>query len=105
MFRYAFITLVVYNLRQMDKTKGLRNNIFGVNTKSGNKLAKEFNFDEITERFITDTFWPIIDVQTIKIESIKDLLCRLKNEFLNEYKFFDLKIFKREYLEVIEYEL
>jgi len=83
----------------------LYHTIFKVNKKNAIALTEEFNFNEEEFFDIYRTFRPIVDVQIFTDTEIRGLLRDLKNEFVNENKVFDLKIFKRNNIELLEYDL
>jgi hypothetical protein len=83
----------------------LRELVYQVNGKNAYVLAKEFDFDEYEEEFIQRTFWPIITLNEIDVDSIIAKTIDFKEEFINYYKEFDIDIFKREHLDYFEYEI
>ncbi|MFT5213417.1 MAG: hypothetical protein ACI9WV_001139 [Patiriisocius sp.] len=83
----------------------LRDLVYQINGRNSYVIAKEFDFDEYEEAYIRDTFWPIITLNEIDVDSIIAKTIDFKEEFINYYKEFDIDIFKKEYLDFFEYEI
>jgi hypothetical protein len=83
----------------------LRELVYQINNRNSYVLAKEFDFDEFEEDYIRHTFWPIITLNEIDVDSIIAKTLNFKEEFINYYKEFDIDIFKREHLDFFENEI
>jgi hypothetical protein len=83
----------------------LYSSIFKVNKKNYLNLSDEFDFAENDGLYIYRTFRPIIEVETFETSEISTFLIDLKNEFITSNKTFNLKIFKRQNLDVSEHYL
>lgn len=79
--------------------------VYQVNGRNAGSIAKDFGFDEMQEIYIHSKFRPIIILNEIDIEIIIENILKLKEEFINDYKEFDIDIFKREHLNILEYEI
>jgi uncharacterized ubiquitin-like protein YukD len=83
----------------------IREFIYKVNEKNSVAIARDFDFDEVEEREINTKFWPIIILSDVDLNSIKVKITKLKEAFVEEYKVFDVDIFKRENLDYLEHEI
>lgn len=79
--------------------------LFETNKQNAYVLAEKHNLSEYDRDYIRHNFWPIIKVNNYNVETIKEKIKALKNEFIKENTIFDLEIFKRENTDYLIYEL
>ena len=85
----------------------IRELIYQVNKKNSEDISEDFNFNEREEKYIRDSFWPIIILNDLDIESIKGKIIEVKKEFVDIYKEFDIELFKRKFCDLgyLEWEI
>jgi len=74
------------------------------NTKNAYAIGKEFELSYEDFEYIRYEFWPIIIFNDKTISEFETYLEVEKSNFINKHNFFDLDIFKREYLEIWLYD-
>jgi hypothetical protein len=74
------------------------------NTKNAHAIGNEFELSYEDFEYIRYEFWPIIIFNDKTISEFETYLEVEKSNFINKHNFFDLDIFKREYLEIWLYD-
>lgn len=83
----------------------MRDYLFTANEKNAFDLQKEYNLSDYDTGYIERMFWPIIVLTDISVNEFQKLLNKEKEIFIKNRKKFVVKLFKRDYLEFLIYEL
>ncbi|MBT8245643.1 MAG: hypothetical protein HKP48_09745 [Winogradskyella sp.] len=83
----------------------MRDYLFTVNKENAFDLQKKFNLNDFDTDYLYRNFWPIIVLTDISTNEFQNLLLKEKKAFISKRKKFVFKIFKRDYLDYLIYEL